>query len=187
MKGTLYTEKVERLGIHTPHAFESDIFQELFVKEVLKKENNVLLAANTIAEIKEWIIKNEVDEVNEAFAVVDENGELSGVVKWIDIFSKQADKKAPLSSLISKELVYVYPDEQLSQAVELMGRCQTAIVAVISHGEGKKLIGVLTYKNILEVYLRRRKVDEIYNQTISLKPMIHRLFLWAKQVLTSRK
>ncbi len=181
--GTLYTQKVERLGIHTPTVFEADILQKLLVRDVLGQEVNVLSAANTIGDAMLWIKKNAADEENTAFAVVNQAEQLIGLVKRKDIFAKQFDNNAPISSLIKGNTAYIYPDNELSMAVDIMDKHQTDVVPVISHGKDKKLIGVLTHKVIFAAYRKRRNEDEIYRQNISLRRRGIRIILRGRQLL----
>ncbi|HUZ61420.1 MAG TPA: chloride channel protein [Hanamia sp.] len=180
--GTLYTEKVERLGIHTPTAFGADILQELYIKGVLKQVTNVLNAGNTIAEAREWIKKNAANAENKTFVVVDKNENLVGVVKRKNILDDQYEDKTPITSLINQNLVYVYLDEELSHAVDLMDKYQTEILPVISRGKDKKLMGVLTYKDIFAAYRGQWKKGEIYKRTIALNLGKLRIKLWGKQL-----
>ncbi len=181
--GTLYTEKVERLGIHTPIAFEADILQKLLVKDVLGKEINVLSVANTIGDAREWIKKNADDEENTAFVVVNKEERLIGIVKRKDIFTKKHDVNAPISTLINEDVVFIYPDNELSTAVDIMDKYQTDVLPVVSRLKEQRVIGVLTHKNIFAAYHKRRNEDEIYLKAISIKQKGIRIILRGRQML----
>lgn len=187
MKGTLYTEKVQRLGIHTPVAFEADILQKLVAKDVLEHEINVLSAANTIEDAREWIKKNADDEEKTAFVVVDKDEQLIGIVKRKDIFGKQRENNALISSLIKGNIAYIYPDDELSRAVDMMDLYHNDIVPVVSHGKRKKVVGVLTHKAIFAAYRKRRNEDQIYRQAILLKRRGTRIILRGRQLFSRDK
>lgn len=185
--GTLYTEKVERLGIHTPTTFEADILQKFLVKDVLGKETNVLSAANTVSDARQWIKENADDEENTAFVVVSKEEYLLGIVKRKDIFSKRYDADASISSLIEKKVAYVYPDNELSVAVDMMDEYQTDILPVVTHNGERRVTGVLTHKNIFAAYRKRRNEDEIYQQNLSLRQRGIRIILRGRQMFRWEK
>ncbi len=186
--GTLYTEKLERLGIHTPFAMEADILQKLLVKDVLEEGADVLSAENTIAEAREWIKSNAAEEGATSFVVVNKAKELVGLVKRNDIFGKVFADNASIQSITANYSVFLFPDNELSSAVDMMDKYSTSIVPVIQRNAGRKVIGVLTHKAIFSAYRRRRKAEEIYETDISLKGqgirIIHQgrqLFGWERE------
>lgn len=185
--GTLYTEKLERLGIHTPFALEADILQKLLVKDVLEDGANVLSADNTIADARLWIKSNAADEGATSFVVVDKAKLLVGLVKRKDIFGKQFNDSASIRSITANDMVFLFPSNELSSAIDMMDKYSTSIVPVIRRGAGRKVIGVLTHKAIFSAYRSRRNEEEIYQMDISLKrqgiKIIHQgrqLFGWEK-------
>lgn len=167
--GTLYTEKVERLGVHTPTFLDADILQKLVVSDVLGTDMKVLSSVNTIGDVRSWIKTNIDQEEGTSFIVVNENSELLGIVKRKDIFSKQIKDRASITLLINEEAPFIYPNNELSIAVDIMDRYQTDILPVIKRGGSREVTGVLSHKNIFSAYGKRRDEDKIYKQAIPLE------------------
>lgn len=181
--GSLYTEKLERLGIHTPFAMEADILQKLLVRDVLEDEANVLSGENTILEARQWIKEHADDEGATSFVVVDKAKHLIGLVKRKDIFSKQYDDSAALHSITSNGSVYLYPGNELSSAVDIMDQFDTSVVPVIKRGPDRKVVGVLTHKAIFAAYRGRRNEEEVYQKDISLKRQGIKIIHQGRQLL----
>lgn len=183
--GTLYTEKVERMGIRTPAVLEADILQQLTVKDVLEPEANVLSANNSIAETRNWIRQNTGESESAEFVVINGSGTVLGMVSRKAIFALNADKNASVLSIVNPEVPAVYQDYELSAAIDLMDEYQTDLLPVISRNKNKKLIGVLTHKAIFAAYHRRRYEANIQSRKIFFPPQgIHiisrgrKLFRW---------
>lgn len=185
--GTLYTEKVERLGIHTPNRLEPDILQKILVKDVLEDDINILSAENSILETRQWIKAHLADQENTSFVVVDKEEQLLGLVKRKDIFAKELDDNSSIKSLINKNNVYIFLDNELSVAVDIMDKYDTDIVPVVSHGKISKIEGVLTHKAIFAAYRKRRNEDEIYQPDYSLKQQGIKIIVRGKQFFSRDK
>jgi predicted transcriptional regulator len=180
--GSLYTEKLERLGIHTPSALEPDILQKLLVRDVLEDGIHVLSDGNTVGEARQWIKANAADEGAVTFVVVDKDKRLVGLVRRRDIFSKKHGDEVPIRSIILKENVQVYPGNELSYAIGMMDEFQTSVVPVVRRGSDR-VVGVLTHKAIFAAYRRRRNEDEVYQMDISLKRHGVRIIHRGRQLL----
>jgi CBS domain-containing protein len=183
MKGSIMTEKIERRGVYAPISYEPDILQKITVKEIFVEEVNVLSADNTVKEAREWIKENSAEggQLTE-FIVVDQKGNLAGNVKRSQIFDKQNDL-VQLVQLLPAHTPYIYEENRLSLAVDIMGKHGFDTLAVVSHGKNKKVEGVLSHKEILNAYYNRRNADETYKQSISLKRHGIKIILKGKQLL----
>jgi chloride channel protein, CIC family len=180
--GTLYTEKVKRMGIVTPESYEPDILQKVLVKDVIEEHVNVLSSDNTISDIKEWIKANESEEEFSTFVVTDKDEKLKGIIRRKNIFDNNKPASASIDTLIDKNMVYIYPENKLSLAVDIMDKYQIDVLPVVSQ-EDKKVIGILSHKNIFSVYRKRKNEDQIYERTISLKRRGIRIILKGRHLL----
>lgn len=181
--GSLYTEKLERLGIHTPFALEADILQKLLVRDVLEDDATVLSAGNTIADARQWIKDHAADEGATDFVVVDKGKQLVGLVKRRDIFGKQYKDSDSIRSITAKPMVFLFPGNELSSAVDIMDTHRTSVVPVIRRGQDRKVVGVLTHKAIFAAYRSRRNEEEVYQTDISLKRQGIKIIHQGRQLL----
>jgi len=184
MKGSIMTEKIERRGVNAPHSFEPDILQQVSVKEVLNDDNNVLNIENTIREAREWIKENSSEQGQAtAFVLTDSEGMLAGTIQRKLIFEKYHPDNTPLSDLVNETGPYIFGKSRLSLAVDLMAKYDIDILPVISDSKDKKVTGVLSHKEIISVYSKRRHDGETYQRAISLKRRGIKVILRGKQFL----
>lgn len=183
--GTIMTEKIIRRGVHTPDAFEPDVLQRTDVESVMSEDMEILSAENTIGEIKEWI--REVSKQNsvEALAVIDENENLIGTLRLRQIERSALPDNTPISQLIQKQNIYVYNNNLLSFAVDLMDRFNIDYLPVVDRNNKKKVVGILTPKDVFAAYRKRRNEENIYKRNISLRRQGYKLIVKGKQLWKS--
>lgn len=181
--GTIMTEKIKRRGVYTPDAYEPDILQRVNVEAVMNEDMEMLSADNCLEEVKEWIEENAKEKSIDTIAVVDENNNLIGTVKLNKIREAQLPADTPISALIQKQNIYVYNDSQLSFAVDLMDRFNVDYLPVVNRNDQRKVVGILTHKDIFRAYRKRRKEEDIFKRTISLRRRSYKLIVKGKQLL----
>jgi H+/Cl- antiporter ClcA len=182
--GTIMTEKIKRRGVHTPDAYEPDILQRVTVESVMDEDVEILSAENTLEEIKEWISAS-ASTPNGVIAVVDKNEDLIGTVRLDMIEHSQLPENTPVAIVIQKQNIYVYNDSQLSFAVDLMDRFNSDYLPVVDRDNKKKVIGIITHKNVFAAYRKRRKEENTYKRNISLRRTGYKLIVKGKQLLQS--
>lgn len=184
MKGSIMTEKIERRGVFAPNSFEPDILQKVNVKQVYSEDVNVLLNTNTLKQVREWIKERATEgEPAMAFIIVNEHGGLTGIAQRVDIFNKTLPDDMLVEELARKSAPHVYPENRLSLAVDMMDKYTCDILPVVKHGAAKKVLGVLTHKEIFMAYRLRRDENELYKRTISIKRSGIKIILRGRQFL----
>ncbi|MBS1772626.1 MAG: chloride channel protein [Bacteroidetes bacterium] len=170
MKGSIMTEKIQRRGVHTPDSFEPDVFRKINAGSIMNAAPDVLSHLNTIKDAREWIKQTAIEKNNATvFIITDEKGALSGIVKREELFSKQYTDNTLVVSIVIKPLTYVYTSTQLSRVIEIMGELSIDALPVIDTIQNKKVVGIITHKEIFEAYSKRKKDEEELNRPISLK------------------
>ncbi|MBA3827868.1 MAG: chloride channel protein [Taibaiella sp.] len=182
MKGSIMTEKIERRGIYAPTSYQPDVLDKVQVKHVFKKDPTLLEKHNTIKESREWIKAMAKEEgQTTAFVVTGEDYKLWGILNRADIFSKDHQDSLPLADITTLTNVYIYPDNKLSMAIDIMDKYHTDVLPVVD--AEKNVLGILTHKEIFAVYHTRRNEDEIYTRSISLTKQGIRILIKGKQLL----
>jgi chloride channel protein, CIC family len=184
MKGSIMTEKIERRGISAPHSLEPDILLHAKVKEVYNEEADVLCIDNTIKEAREWVKSNERESKQlTGFVLVHENGVLAGSIQRDVIFDKQYPDHTQLNFIVTGVGKYVYEGSTLSLATHLMAKYDLDVLPVVTHDGSMKVMGVLSYKDILKAYSRRFHDGENYQRAISLRRQGIKIILKGRQLL----
>jgi len=180
--GTIMTEKINRRGVYTPDVFEPDILQKVNAEAVMEEDIEVLSAENTVEEVREWISQAKPD-LTETIAVVDENEDLIGTIRLKEIQEQKVPLNIPVAKLLKKQKIYVYNDSQLSFAVDLMDRFKVDYLPVVDRNNKRKVVGILTHKDIFSAYRKRRNEEDISKRAISLRRRSYKLIVKGKQLL----
>ena len=183
MKGSIMTEKIQRRGILTPDSYEPDILQRMNVDSVMNTAPHVISVDNTVKEVREWIKDRSSEQaLITAFIIVDEGQQLKGIVSRKDIFNKEYDDAAPIVELAAPTTHYIYPENRLSLAVDIMSKQALDMLPVIEH-ETKKVAGSLTHQEIFTAYSNRRHEQETTGRSISLRYKGARMIVRGKQMM----
>jgi predicted transcriptional regulator len=149
---------------------------------VMEEDIEVLSAENTVEEVREWITQTNPD-LTDAIAVVDENENLIGTLKLKEIQEQNVPLDTPVAKLIKKQKIYVYNNSQLSFAVDLMDRFKVDYLPVVDRNNKRKVLGILTHKDIFSAYRKRRNEEDIFKRAISLRRRGYKLIVKGKQLL----
>ncbi len=166
MENTIMTEKIARRGVFTPDSYEADQLGKLTVAHVLSDDGLVLNSDNLVKEVREWIKINNVPA--NYFVTVNNAGEYIGTVSRPDIFKHGIAPETHLVELVKEGHVYVRETDSVRKAVELMAKQTTEVLPVISTGGGR-VVGVLSYRDILSCYREQLEENEHAHIHISLK------------------
>ncbi|HRP45661.1 MAG TPA: chloride channel protein [Ginsengibacter sp.] len=163
MKNTIMTEKITRRGVQTPDHYEADILVTLTVKQVMSNNGIVIEENNTIEQVRGWLEKEKSYQSN-YFVIVNKKQEFKGIISSSNLFSEHHQQQKLVSDLIKRTPISVKENDTLRLAVELMAQENMDILPVVS--SNKNLIGIISYKDILNVY--KKDIEDNFNR----KPVI---------------
>ena len=152
MENTIMTEKIGRRGIKTPVSYEPDILEKRTVGEAMNEDAILLSEENSIGEAREWIEKEGLYDTH-YFIIINNENNFSGIISTSEILSNRHDPDTKVASLNRKQHVAVSVDNSLRLAVEKMASENLELVPIIS--KENKIIGVLSYKDIIAVYQQK--------------------------------
>jgi chloride channel protein, CIC family len=164
MENTIMTEKIARRGVFTPDSFEADLLGKLTVGQVISNEALVLSSSNNVKDASSLKVNN--DRANE-FVILNDESAYIGTINRNDIFTHVLNPETNLGELIKQGRAYVHDTDTLRKAVELMAKQTAEILPVLS--AGGKVIGVLSYRDILSAYKVQMEENEHPSIHISLK------------------
>jgi chloride channel protein, CIC family len=175
MKNTIMTEKISRRGVATPHVYEPDMLNNILVKEVLESEAVIISHTTTLAEVRAWLLEEKNQQQN-FYILADGEGTFKGIISSSNLFSLHHDENSLVASLVKRKLVTISAEHTLKQAVETMAAENIDVLPVVN-SKDNKIIGVLSYKNILSVYTRQKHEHQqeiaISLRRRSLKILVH--------------
>jgi chloride channel protein, CIC family len=183
MKSTIMTEKIARRGITTPESYVPDILNSYKVGHVLKEEVSVLDMNNTIGDARKFILENDEKRQFTSFAIVDDEGDLYGVIGMKEIFNENNGESEELGRFAKLNPVSIYEDEILKSAVDKMLANNLEILPIVSRMKLNQLVGILSYRDILEAYELREKEAVEEGRTISIRKQSIRIIIKGRRFL----
>lgn len=166
MKNTIMTEKITRRGIKTPDHYEPDILEGVQVNQVMSNSEVVLEENNTIGEVRSWL-EREKEYQSNYFVIVSNENDFKGIISSSNLFNNIHSPEKVVSDLIKRVPISINEDESLRLAVEIMAQENMDILPVVS--KDNNLIGILSYKNILNAYKKDVEDNFKRKRVISLR------------------
>ena len=105
---------------------------------------------DTLESVQEIMFAREVF----ALPVLDEDGELVGIVSMSDITKIQRAERAhvQVAAVYSRNVKYAFPDQTMHEVVERMREFHLANFPVVSRRDEKQLLGMITKADIMLAY-----------------------------------
>jgi H+/Cl- antiporter ClcA len=155
MRHSIMTDKMARQGVRVPVEYGADALEQRLVAEVMARSPVTLAAGETVGRVRSWIGSGVAGTSHQGYPVVDEAGNLCGVVTRRDIFDPVAAAGALVMSLVRRAPVVVYADCSLRDAVDHMVNHKIGRVPVIERGTTGKLIGIVTRGDVISAWRRK--------------------------------
>jgi CIC family chloride channel protein len=183
LENTIMTEKIARRGVAAPSSFEPDILGKYPVTALMQTGIQVLSVDNSLADLHDWIRKEKPGDLPNHLIVVDDSGKYRGLLASQELYNSRHSPATPIQSLLpAGPNVYVREDQSLKAAVEIMAESGLDIVPVIS-ANGEEVVGLLSYKDTLEVYRHKLRDSTYFGKEYSFKRQAIRMILKGKGIL----
>ncbi len=166
MENTIMTEKIARRGIRTPDEYEPDILRKISVSQVMSTQSLVLNINTLVKDVKTYISANVQNEHH--FVVVDDNGNYQGTIALADLYSDKTEDQKAIFLILRKPGITIHGNDSLSKGMELMSQQGEECIPVLSEDD-HKLIGVLTYRDILRAYQTQTRENNVSGINLSLR------------------
>ncbi len=153
MKGELiYTLKLSRRGVNLKRGQDVDLMESVLVRDVMTTQPTTINGGVSVS-----VLANLFLQTNQhAFAVLDDDGKLFGIVSLTD-YRRVSEGKTPLEELTVEEIattsvVTAFPDENLRVVLHRMGPRDLSRVPVVSRVDQRKLLGMVRRNDIVRGY-----------------------------------
>jgi len=155
MRNTIMTEKIARRGVRVPSEYAADFLDQVRVADFAAKELIAFAASDTLAHLRQWFESGAPGSRHHGFPVVDERGELLGVVTRHEIADGNRSAELRVEQLLLRTPVVVFGDNSLREAADLMVGFGVGRLPVVSRATPKIVIGMLTRSDLLAAHARR--------------------------------
>jgi len=149
-----YTSKLARRGISIDLESEQDLMRMIKVEDAMTKDVMTITAERPL-EAAFQIIE---DTGHMSLPVVNDKGELSGIITWADIHiaALRHERHLTVGDYYITDLITVTPKENLAQALDSLGSREISHLPVVDRTNQKKLVGIITKGDIIKAYNRQR-------------------------------
>ena len=183
MENTIMTEKIARRGVQTPDSYEPDMLEKILVRQILKTEPEVLSDEITVGDARIWLRENEEKIITNHFVVTNENANFRGIVNLADICNPKYADKLSIIRLLKNKPIFIYDDNTLRIAVNIMAREDIEMLPVVSRDNKSTITGILSYKDILSAYKFRISEFETRGTAISMKRQLAKPLIWKRKIM----
>ena len=163
LKDSIYTLKLARRGVNIRAGKEVNVLKSISVKDVMNPEVETMPENITLGRLAEKMSKSK----NNSFPVVDEEGNLTGILSFFDyrdvVFDENLKDLVVAKDIATRNVVTVSLDDNLYNAMEKITSKDFSILPVVSPSTQSQLLGVLT----------RRDIIGAYNKAVIKKSIVH--------------
>ena len=163
LEDSIYTLKLARRGVNIRAGKEVNVLKSISVKDVMNPEVETIPENITLGRLAEKMSKSK----NNSFPVVDEEGNLTGILSFFDyrdvVFDENLKDLVVAKDIATRNVVTVSLDDNLYNAMEKITSKDFSILPVVSPSTQSQLLGVLT----------RRDIIGAYNKAVIKKSIVH--------------
>lgn len=150
---SIYTLKLSRRGIRLKRGRDVDVMEAVTVEEVMTRLPDTVAINYPLKSLEELFIMTG----HHGFPVVDEDGNLVGIVSLTDYRRTLNMDQAELESMIVADIatfdpITVYPDEPVGVALHRMAPRDLSRLPVVSRENPKILLGIVRRPDIVRAY-----------------------------------
>jgi len=149
---SIYNLKLVRRGVHVQLGHDVNLLNDIKIGEAMTTD---LVTVRPDTPARE-VLKLSERTTHHGFPLADKQNRLHGLVTCDDI-RKAADEgrlDQPVRKLASHRLIVAFPDESLNDAVRKLGLHHVGRVPVVSRQDHRRLLGIITRKDIISAYNR---------------------------------
>ncbi|RMF57516.1 MAG: CBS domain-containing protein [Calditrichaeota bacterium] len=163
---SIYTLKLIRQGIDLFKGREVNILRSLHVSEVMRDDPVIIPANTSIPELIELFFNSPHAE----FFVVDSQNHLIGRV-CLDDVRRILKEEEYLSGLViahdlaNPSVARIHKEDTLDQVMRIFGRYAVEELPVVEKANPDRIIGVVTYKDVIEAYNRELIKRDLVRET----------------------
>jgi chloride channel protein, CIC family len=166
---SILTEKLSRRGYHLSREYIVDPMESLSVEEVMRTKIAKLTPTPTEDQLHEALKVDEALGVQRLFPVLDELGNMIGVVPRWNLEEFAAGRKGDtLTALINRNPVVAYTDERLRAAVQRMASTGLTKLPVLKREDPGKVVGVVSLSDLMKARIAAQDTEERRERVLRL-------------------
>jgi len=156
MRNSIMTEKIARRGARVVGDYAADFLDGVLVRDHATMRALVSLRADDLVEaVRARLDAGAVRLQHQGFPIVDDNGELVGVVTRRDLLAADCAPGTLVGALVRRAPVEVFEDSSLREAADQMTRAGVGRLPVVTRANPRRAIGILTRSDLVAAHQHR--------------------------------
>ncbi len=155
---SFYTAKLAKRGIRIDLGTGQDLMRMITVEEAMSKDL-ITIKPDSPLELALQIIE---DTGHMGLPVVNDNGDLHGIITWSDVHEAAVNHERHLTvaDYCTTDLVTVSSKDSLTHALDSLGYKEISHLPVVDDKNNKKIIGIITKGDLIKAYNRKRFIQK---------------------------
>ncbi|HKW11909.1 MAG TPA: chloride channel protein, partial [Gemmatimonadaceae bacterium] len=149
MRSSIMTEKLARRGARVRTEYAADYLSQILVRDGSSREVVSLRGSDLLREVRAWLTSGGSSSSHQGFPVLDDKGELCGVLTRRDLLDNSHDDAQTIGSLVKRGAVVVFDDNTLREAADHMVRAGVGRLPVVSRDAPRAVIGIVSRSDLL--------------------------------------
>jgi H+/Cl- antiporter ClcA/CBS domain-containing protein len=174
LKRSILTEKVSRRGFHLTREYATDPLEILFAREIMATDVKAIPISSRRQDIAAAI--NGERRGQSIFAVVDDRGELVGVVtRWmLEQWSEGDGTGAANDSVLAivHQPITAFPDESLRAVMNRMAETGMTSLPVVQRSNPRQMVGNITLRDMLKARMKHIEEEKRRERPLPLSLMV---------------
>jgi CBS domain-containing protein len=168
MRSSIMTEKLARRGAHIRTEYAADYLSQVLVRDACSRDVISLRARDHLADVRNWLATGAPGSSHQGFPILDDAGELWGVVTRRDLLDVARDASATIGSLVRRGAVVVYEDNTLRESADHMVRAGVGRLPVVSREAPRVVVGIVSRSDLLSAHEDRLDAAHVPEQSLPL-------------------
>ncbi len=153
-KDSLETFELSRNGIDLEAGKERNIMKSLLVGEVMSPQVETVPEGMSLGSFARFVEQTH----HSNFPLVDEQGELTGIISVQDfmgvVFEKELMDLVVIKELATTDVITVHADENLDAAMRRIGYRNIEQLPVVDRANKRKILGIVSRRDMISAYNR---------------------------------
>lgn len=155
---SIMTVRLAQRGTVVASEYDVDYLTRLRVGEAATRDVVTLNARQSLADVHAWIARTASPGQHQGFPVLDDSGQLVGVVTRRNLLDAAAEGGSTVADAIRRPPAVVYADQTLRNAADHMVRERVGRLPVVTRADPRTVIGIISRSDLL--YAHARRLDE---------------------------
>jgi CBS domain-containing protein len=152
---SIMTEKLARRGTAIRPEYVADHLAHVMVRDAATREVVTITDSDSLESVREWLSSGAGHTTHQGFPVINDEGNLVGVVTRRDLLDSKHSPETTVRSVIRRPPVVVFEDSTLRDAADHMVVEEVGRLPVVTREDSLKVVGIISRSDLLAAHRPR--------------------------------